>query len=61
MTAETTLAVALVSGGLDSMVAAARAREDGHRLLALSIDYNQRHLGRLGPHRRYRGTERRAE
>ncbi|OYY89328.1 MAG: 7-cyano-7-deazaguanine synthase QueC [Sphingomonas sp. 28-66-16] len=37
------LAVVLVSGGLDSMVAAARAREDGHGLLALSIDYNQRH------------------
>lgn len=37
------LAVALVSGGLDSMVSAARAREDGYRLLALSIDYNQRH------------------
>ncbi len=37
------LAVALVSGGLDSMVAAASARADGYRLLALSIDYNQRH------------------
>jgi 7-cyano-7-deazaguanine synthase len=36
-------AVALVSGGLDSMVSAAHARADGHRLLALSIDYNQRH------------------
>ncbi len=36
MTSSTTLAVALVSGGLDLMVAAARAREDGHRLLALS-------------------------
>ncbi len=43
MTAEKTLAVVLVSGGLDSMVAAARAREDGHRILALSVDYNQRH------------------
>jgi len=43
MTAEKTLAVVLVSGGLDSMVVAARAREDGHRILALSVDYNQRH------------------
>jgi 7-cyano-7-deazaguanine synthase len=37
------LAVALVSGGLDSMVAAARARASGFRLLALSVDYSQRH------------------
>ncbi|WP_375403716.1 7-cyano-7-deazaguanine synthase QueC [uncultured Sphingomonas sp.] len=37
------LAVALVSGGLDSMVAAALVRERGYRLLALSVDYNQRH------------------
>lgn len=36
-------AVALVSGGLDSMVAAAHARAAGFALLALSIDYNQRH------------------
>lgn len=36
-------AVVLLSGGLDSMVAAARAREDGFRLNALTIDYNQRH------------------
>ena len=43
MTEPQPLAVALVSGGLDSMVSAARAREDGYRLLALSIDYNQRH------------------
>ena len=52
MTTETTLAVALVSGGLDSMVAAARARENGHRLLALSIDYNQRHRLELAAARR---------
>ncbi|OQW48325.1 MAG: 7-cyano-7-deazaguanine synthase [Proteobacteria bacterium SG_bin6] len=37
------LAVVLLSGGLDSMVSAARAREDGFALLALSVDYNQRH------------------
>lgn len=46
------LAVALVSGGLDSMVSAARAVEDGHRLLALSIDYNQRHRMELAAARR---------
>ena len=38
-----TLAVALVSGGLDSMVSAASAVAGGQRLLALSVDYNQRH------------------
>src|SRR5262245_26536750 len=37
------LAVVLLSGGLDSMVAAGRAREQGFGLLALTIDYNQRH------------------
>jgi len=37
------LAVILLSGGLDSMVAGARALEAGYRLLALSVDYNQRH------------------
>ncbi|MGK6356334.1 7-cyano-7-deazaguanine synthase QueC [Sphingomonas sp. DT-207] len=46
------VAVALVSGGLDSMVSAARAREDGHRLLALSVDYNQRHQVELAAARR---------
>ena len=36
-------AVVLLSGGLDSMVCAAIARERGFRVLALTIDYNQRH------------------
>ena len=36
-------AIVLVSGGLDSMVAAGLAREAGYRLFALTIDYNQRH------------------
>ena len=36
-------AVILLSGGLDSMVAAGLAREAGFRLLALTIDYKPRH------------------
>ena len=35
--------VALVSGGLDSLVVAAMARAAGWRLFALTIDYSQRH------------------
>ncbi len=35
--------VALVSGGLDSLVVASMARAAGWRLFALTIDYNQRH------------------
>jgi 7-cyano-7-deazaguanine synthase len=36
-------AVVLLSGGLDSMVCAGLAREQGFRVTALTIDYNQRH------------------
>lgn len=46
------IAVALVSGGLDSFVSAAHARADGYRLLALSVDYNQRHHVELAAARR---------
>ncbi|WP_303784989.1 7-cyano-7-deazaguanine synthase QueC [Sandarakinorhabdus limnophila] len=37
------LAVVLLSGGLDSTTVAAVARAQGWRILALTIDYNQRH------------------
>jgi 7-cyano-7-deazaguanine synthase len=37
------LAVVLLSGGLDSMVCAGLAREAGFAVLALTVDYNQRH------------------
>ena len=37
------LAVVLLSGGLDSTTVAAIAREQGYRILALTIDYDQRH------------------
>jgi 7-cyano-7-deazaguanine synthase len=45
-------AVVLLSGGLDSMVCAALARERGLRVLALTIDYNQRHRVELDAARR---------
>lgn len=43
MTSESKRAIILLSGGLDSMVSAAIAAEQGYRLIALTIDYNQRH------------------
>ena len=36
-------AIVLLSGGLDSMVCAALARESGFRVVALTVDYGQRH------------------
>ncbi|MEO6224631.1 MAG: 7-cyano-7-deazaguanine synthase QueC [Sphingomicrobium sp.] len=36
-------AVVLLSGGLDSMVCAGLAREAGYGVIALTVDYNQRH------------------
>jgi len=52
MTSQQPIAVALISGGLDSMVAAGLAREAGFRLAALTIDYNQRHRIELEAARR---------
>jgi len=40
-------AVVLLSGGLDSMVTAGIAQEQGFSLYALTIDYNQRHRREL--------------
>ena len=41
------LAVALLSGGLDSATAAALAIETGYRVIGLSFDYGQRHRREL--------------
>ncbi|MCP9221703.1 7-cyano-7-deazaguanine synthase QueC [Erythrobacter sp. LQ02-29] len=46
------VAVVLLSGGLDSMVSAALAREQGFALHALTIDYGQRHRRELDAARR---------
>lgn len=40
-------AVVLLSGGLDSMVTAALAKEQGFQIIGLSIDYGQRHRREL--------------
>src|SRR5262245_10580514 len=45
-------AVVLLSGGLDSATTAAIARAEGYRLLALSVDYGQRHRFELEAARR---------
>jgi len=49
-------AVVLLSGGLDSMVAAGIARERGFAINALTINYNQRHLVELASARRIAAT-----
>ena len=45
-------AVVLLSGGLDSMVCAGIAREQGYSVVALTVDYNQRHRVELAAARR---------
>jgi 7-cyano-7-deazaguanine synthase len=45
-------AVVLLSGGLDSMVCAGIAREQGFSVIALTVDYNQRHRVELDAARR---------
>ena len=45
-------AVVLLSGGLDSMVCAGIAREQGFAVIALTVDYNQRHRVELDAARR---------
>lgn len=45
-------AVVLLSGGLDSMVCAGIAREQGYAVFALTVDYNQRHRVELDAARR---------
>src|SRR5215210_5959346 len=48
-------AVVLLSGGLDSMVCAGLAREAGFAVLALTIDYHQRHRVELDAARKIAG------
>jgi 7-cyano-7-deazaguanine synthase len=52
MTSKPSLAVVLLSGGMDSMVCAGLAREAGFEVLALTIDYHQRHRVELEAARR---------
>lgn len=51
-TATQPIAVVLLSGGLDSMVTAALAKEQGFAVHALSVDYGQRHRLELESARR---------
>ena len=55
MTNRAPIAVVLLSGGLDSMVAAGIARERGFALHALTIDYGQRHAREIGSARAIAG------
>ena len=52
MTQPQAKAVVLLSGGLDSRVCAALAREQGFRALALTVAYNQRRRVERDPARR---------
>ncbi|MEK6800122.1 MAG: 7-cyano-7-deazaguanine synthase QueC [Planctomycetota bacterium] len=52
MTTALSKAVVLVSGGLDSAVVLAIAREQGFRVSALTVDYRQRHSQELGAAKR---------
>ena len=47
MASSTPIAIALLSGGLDSATAAALALEAGYRVIGLSFDYGQRHRREL--------------
>ncbi|OAN99581.1 7-cyano-7-deazaguanine synthase QueC [Sphingomonadales bacterium EhC05] len=49
-------AIVLLSGGMDSMVSAALARERGYKIAALTIDYNQRHKIELESARKIAAT-----
>lgn len=55
------LAIILLSGGLDSMVCAGLAREAGHQVIALTVDYNQRHRCELEAARRIAAAQQVAE
>ena len=56
MSLDPNLAVVLLSGGLDSTVCTGLAREAGHRVIALTVDYNQRHRCELDAAKRVAET-----